>query len=321
MIQQSFDAFLPASLPPQITETQLKNMFLQQRQSLPLSVKIRMFERRVIAWYDRWQGNVHVSFSGGRDSTFLLFLVRQIYPHIKAVFVDTGTEFPEIREFVRSVPNVTWIKPKYTYKECLEKWGYLVVSKKVSMSINRYRTTKSDVQKALRLAPGINPTSGRWQTKGVIPKKYHYLIDAPFKISDYCCNALKHQPQERYERLTDSKAFVGTMACDSKPRKDEVIKHGCNVFDSGRPTSRPMSFFTREDIKELGLTIPHCCIYDHYDSTGCMLCASGVQEEMRKTGTNRYLILQKTHPKIHRLAIPAFGLDKVLDYMKIPWRE
>ena len=33
------------------------------------------------------------------------------FPDIPAVFVDTGLEYPEIREFVKTVPNVTWLRP------------------------------------------------------------------------------------------------------------------------------------------------------------------------------------------------------------------
>ncbi len=281
-----------------------------------------MAQRRIRQWYEAYNGNVYLSFSGGRDSTFLLWLVREIYPEVKAVFVDTGLEFPEIRAFVRTIPNVVWLKPKHTFKEIVQRWGYPVISKKVAMSFDRYRNTKSDVQKALRLAPGTNPVTGRHQTKGVIPKKYQYLLDAPFKISDYCCEALKKQPLRRYESKTGSKPFIGTMAEDSKPRQDEVIKNGCNAFEAKKPVSRPLSFFIEADIIE-GLrrfNIAYSSIYDMgYDCTGCMLCMFGLQMEMKK-GRNRFLMLKKTHPRIHRLALPAFGIDKVLEYQGIEYK-
>ena len=306
---------------PQITESQLKHIFLQQKQGLPLNIKIEMAKRRIRQWYEAWDGNVYVSFSGGLDSTILLQIVRSVYPGVTAVFVDTGLEFPEIREFVRTVPNVIWLKPRYSFKQVCERWGYPVWSKKVAMSFDRYRNTKSDVQKALRLASGVNPTTGKWQTKGVIPKCAQYLLDAPFKISDHCCAVLKHQPLDAFERKTGSKAFVGTMAIDSKPRKDEVIKSGCNAFKASKPTSRPMSFFTEADIKRLKTIIPHSRIYEMgYESTGCMLCMFGLQQEIKKGKKNRFLLLKETHPRIHEKALPAFGIDKILDYMGVPYK-
>lgn len=304
-----------------ITESQLQHMFLHQKQSLPTKIKVEMAKRRVREWYEAWDGNVYVSFSGGLDSTILLQIVRSVYPHVPAVFVDTGLEFPEIREFVRIVPNVVWLKPKYTFKQVCERWGYPVWSKKVAMSFDRYRNTNSDVQKALRLAPGTNPTTGRWQTKGVIPRCAQYLLDAPFKISDHCCSVLKHQPLKAYEKKTGSKAFVGTMASDNKPRKDEVIKNGCNAFKAGHPTSRPMSFFTPDDIQRIKRVIPYSRIYDMgYESTGCMFCMFGVQQEIKKGKKNRFSLLKESHPRIHEKALPAFGIDKILDYTGVPYK-
>ena len=63
---------------------------LKQKQSLPLEAKIAMTLRRIREWYEYWDGNVYVSFSGGKDSTVLLHLVRQHYPGVPAVFSDTG---------------------------------------------------------------------------------------------------------------------------------------------------------------------------------------------------------------------------------------
>ena len=34
-------------------------------------------KRRIMEWYDYWDGQVYVSFSGGMDSTVLLALVRR----------------------------------------------------------------------------------------------------------------------------------------------------------------------------------------------------------------------------------------------------
>ncbi len=71
---------------------------LRQMQSLPLQVKIRMTKERIRKWYEYWDGNVYVSFSGGKDSTVLLHIVRSLYPDVKAVFSDTGLEYPEVKK-------------------------------------------------------------------------------------------------------------------------------------------------------------------------------------------------------------------------------
>lgn len=71
---------------------------LKQRQALPLSMKIMLTRDRIREWVRHYGENgVYVSFSGGKDSTVLLHLVRELYPDIEAVFVDTGLEYPERR--------------------------------------------------------------------------------------------------------------------------------------------------------------------------------------------------------------------------------
>ena len=52
---------------------------LYQMQSLPLSAKIKMTARRITEWVDRFgEEGVYVSFSGGKDSTVLVDIVRNV---------------------------------------------------------------------------------------------------------------------------------------------------------------------------------------------------------------------------------------------------
>lgn len=108
---------------------------LAQMQSLPLAAKIRMTQNRVRQWYDHFNGEVYVSFSGGKDSTVLLDIVRGLYPDVPAVYCDTGLEYPEIREFVKTVENVIWLKPKMNFREVISHYGYPVISKAVANTL------------------------------------------------------------------------------------------------------------------------------------------------------------------------------------------
>ena len=114
---------------------------LYQMQSLPLSAKIRMTEQRIRGWYEHFDGDVYVSFSGGKDSTVLVDIVTQMgYTDVPLVFVDTGLEYPEIREFVKSYGDrVVWLKPKLTFKQVIEKYGYPFFSKEISESVSDSR--------------------------------------------------------------------------------------------------------------------------------------------------------------------------------------
>jgi 3'-phosphoadenosine 5'-phosphosulfate sulfotransferase (PAPS reductase)/FAD synthetase len=293
-----------------MTESELKNLFLRQRQSLPIQIKIQMTEKRIRQWYEMWDGNVHVSFSGGADSTVLLRIARKLYPDIPAVFVDTGVEFPEIREFVRTIDNVVWLKPKKTFKQVCEEYGYPVVSKETAQKLHEVRTTQSEFLLALRT------TGVEGRKRQEIPRKWKFLLDAPFKCSHKCCDVLKKEPQKRYEKATGSKAITGVMASESSVRTQKLIKSGCFSFGD-RPTLNPMAFWTSADTRRCLKVMPHCSLYDRgFDRTGCMFCCFGVH----MNNPNKFQILKETHPRLHRLGIPAFGLDKVLDYMGVPWR-
>lgn len=85
---------------------------LKELQALPLERKVLITQSRILEWYNYWNGQVYVSFSGGKDSTVLLHIVRNLFPDVEAVFVDTGLEYPELRAFVKTFDNVTCLKPK-----------------------------------------------------------------------------------------------------------------------------------------------------------------------------------------------------------------
>lgn len=97
---------------------------LKEMKSWSLDGKIQLAQTCIIEWYEKWNGNVYVSFSGV-DSTVLLHLVRQIYPDVKAVYCDTGLEYPEIKNFVKSCANVEIIRPELSFKEVIKTYGIL----------------------------------------------------------------------------------------------------------------------------------------------------------------------------------------------------
>ena len=120
-------------------------------QKLDLKTKIELTKIRIAEWVDEFRNDgVYVSFSGGKDSTVLLHLVREEYPNVKAVFSDTGLEYPEIRNFVKGIENVDWVKPELTFREIVLKYGYPVFSKEVSETIWYARKIGGDTSKRKR---------------------------------------------------------------------------------------------------------------------------------------------------------------------------
>lgn len=115
---------------------------LYQMQSLPLSGKIKMTKRRIDEWVDRFgEEGVYVSFSGGKDSTVLVDIVRNVcnYKDIPLVFVDVPTQYPELKEFAKTFDNLVILKPKISFAQVCEKYGFPMISKEVSNCVSGAR--------------------------------------------------------------------------------------------------------------------------------------------------------------------------------------
>lgn len=108
---------------------------MKELQALPLYRKIMITQTRIMDWYQHYDGNVCVSFSGGKDSTVLLHIARQLYPDIPAVFSDTGLEYSAIREFVKTWDNVDIIHPDMNFGQVITTYGYPLIGKEVAEAI------------------------------------------------------------------------------------------------------------------------------------------------------------------------------------------
>lgn len=190
---------------------------LYQMQSLPLEIKVRMTQRRIRDWVEYWgEDGVYVSFSGGKDSTVLLDICRRMYPNIVAVYSDTGLEFPEIREFVKTKDNVVWVRPELTFRKVIEKCGYPCISKEQAEWIHRIRLGQKNTRDIQKYFYGIR-TNGQ-PSRFKISERWKFMLNAPFDIGAGCCNEMKKKPIAKYAKETGRVPIVGTMACESSLR-------------------------------------------------------------------------------------------------------
>jgi len=154
---------------------------------------------------------------------------------------------------------------------------------------------------------------------GKLPNKWRFLLDAPFKISDRCCDVMKMRPVKKYAKTHHRVGIVGTMACDSNKRMTQYLKHGCNIMNKGLPKCVPISFWNTEDIWQYIKTnkIDYCSIYDTgVLHTGCVFCMFGIHMEQIP---NRFQRMEISHPKLHKYCMEKLGLVDVLDYLDIPY--
>lgn len=115
---------------------------LRQMQALPLEAKVTMTKTRIIAWYEHFDGNVCISFSGGKDSTVLAHLVHSIYPEVPLVFANTGLEYPEIQAFAKKM-GAEFVRPKMSFSEVISTYGYPIISKENAEAIYYARRIKN----------------------------------------------------------------------------------------------------------------------------------------------------------------------------------
>lgn len=197
---------------------------LKELQSKSLEEKIQISTARIIEWYEHWNGKVAVSFSGGKDSTVLLNLVRNVYPNVTAVYSDTGLEFPEIRTFVKSFDNVVIVKPKLIFSEVVTKFGYPLVSKQYSRMIRDLQnpSERNIKTRNLRLT-GITSAGKKAATK-MLPLKWRYLISCDVPIGDNCCNKMKKEPLKHYYHKTGLHPMTAVMAAESDRREHEWLQ-------------------------------------------------------------------------------------------------
>lgn len=320
---------------------------LIQMQSLPLDIKIRMTKERIKQWYEYWDGQVYVSFSGGKDSTVLKHIVDSMYDDIPAVFVNTGLEYPEIQKFAMSQKNVVTVRPEMRFDEVIKKYGYPVVSKEVAQTVweaKKNAKTGKYAYRIKKLNGELLDKNGKLSTYNI--PKWKFLLDAPYDISHKCCDVMKKRPAKTYERKTGRKAIIGTLASESTLRKTQWVKYGCNAFESKRPTSQPLSFWTEQDILHYikQFDVPYCSVYGDIipddegtflkttgcDRTGCIFCMFGCHLEKEP---NRFQRLKETHPRQYEYCIgggeyvdgkwqpskEGLGLGKVLDYINVKY--
>ena len=318
-------------------------------QSEPLDIKIMRTTAKIAEWYSHFNNHVYVSFSGGKDSTVLADLCARycsvIHTPLYLVFVNTGLEYPEIQKHVKFFAgwlqekygievNLEILRPAMRFDEVIRKHGYPLISKQVSDVIGGARRNIEEgnlgTWKVKRIKGNVvNKKTGKPSIFNEV--KYEPITRTDFKVSPYCCNEMKKKPIARYEKKSGRVPIIATLAEESEIRKLSWFKTGCNSFNSKKPRSVPMSFWTEQDVLHYikKYNIPIASVYGSVEyeedpeqirfeeigiqdaghdklcttgckRTGCIFCAFGAHLEK---GESRFERLKKTHPKQYEYCI------------------
>ena len=209
---------------------------LKELQALPLERKIMITQTRIMEWYQKFNGNVYVSFSGGKDSAVLLHIARKIFPDIPAVFSNTGLEYYEIQRFARNHGNVTFIAPKIRFDQVVSQFGYPLISKEVAEAIYYARRINSQSVQVERERERAEPKSGASGTNFLAQVAGTYGKQAEWKRLEIGGGRTTLSRQEQRRTAEQSCKADGNRQTAQRPSRFAGAK---NCGGACRRTNRP----------------------------------------------------------------------------------
>ncbi|MFR0911821.1 MAG: hypothetical protein ACLSF6_03385 [Evtepia gabavorous] len=90
------------------------------------NIRWRMMARRCLPLFQRWQGQ-HCAPAHSENHCIAVY-------DCPVVFVDTGLEYPEVRNFAMQNADVV-LRPKMNFRQVILKYGYPVIGKNQAHAI------------------------------------------------------------------------------------------------------------------------------------------------------------------------------------------
>lgn len=240
--------------------------------------------------------NGYLSFSGGRDSTILHYLLDEALPgnKIPRVYINTGIEYTMVLQFVRKLQEqdqrIIIYNSGVKIKDMLETKGYPFKSKEYAEKLSIFQNSG----KLKTVRQYLGEEEGHTCAKFMCPPKLRYQFTDEFKIkiSKRCCNELKKKPAARYAREAGRPIVITGMRQAEGGTRATI---SCAVFDEGKLkkfhplaplTDEWMTWYERE--KKIKLADLYYPPYN-FQRTGCKGCpfAPELQEEL---DTMKYLL-------------------------------
>lgn len=219
----------------------------------------------------------YLSYSGGKDSHFLYWFIKEVLQDnkIKIVGINTYMEHHEIRDRILKNSDIV-LFPKLKPMEIKEKYGIPCFSKMQDDFIDRYQRgsrcksimTRINGKKFIGKDGKEHTSSYHLNNKArklLLSGKLH-------RVSPKCCYFLKKKPAHDFEKESGLKAILGVRGNESFMRKS---KYQTCLNKNGKFT--PLWDLTdeleEEIYKRYKIEIPS--VYDHITRTGCMGCPYG----------------------------------------------
>lgn len=154
--------------------------------------------------------NFYLSFSGGKDSTVLHYLLDEAIPNnsIPRVYINTGIEYKMIVDFVKKLAmkdnRIVIINSGINIKEMLQEYGYPFKSKEHSEKLALYQQGSKckSVRKYL-------DKSSKFKCPKILI--HQFTPEYNLKVSAQCCHKLKKEPVARWQKENNKHIVITGM--------------------------------------------------------------------------------------------------------------
>lgn len=266
--------------------------------------------------------NFYLSFSGGKDSTVLHYLLDVSLPNnqIPRVFINTGIEYKSIVKFVKELAEkdnrIIIINSSVNIKKMLEEKGYPFKSKEHSLRVNQFNkgSNANFIQKYINGYEKDGKPS-----RYVCPKTllYQFKERGKYNYSNLCCYEMKKKPVHKWAKENNRSIVITGMrkeeggnranikGCVLTNNQDKVVKFHPLLVISDEFEDW---FINKYNIQLCELYYPPY----NFKRTGCKGCpfALDLQEVLDKM--ERYLPQEKAQCEI--LWKPVYEEYRRLNY-------
>lgn len=244
------------------------------------------------------ENNAYLSFSGGKDSTVLHYLLDLALPgnKIPRLFINTGIEYEYIVDFVKKLEQkdsrIQIVNSNVNIKKMLEIEGYPFKSKEHSLKLGEWQ--KGSIAKS-----NIYYKEMSGKSRYACPKKLLYQYDRNFKLrlSDKCCYRLKKDIFHKWEKENKKHILMTGMLAEEGgqranlinciiTKKDKVVKFHPLLVCS---TDFENYFIEKYDIELCKLYYPPF----NFKRTGCKGCPYSLDLQEQLDIMGKYLPEEK----------------------------
>lgn len=242
--------------------------------------------------------NAYLSFSGGKDSTVLHYLLDLALPgnKIPRLFINTGIEYEYIVDFVKQLEQkdsrIQIVNSGVNIKKMLEIEGYPFKSKEHSLKVGEWQ--KGSIAKS-----NIYYKEMSGKSRYACPKKLLYQYERNFKLrlSDKCCYRLKKDISHLWEKENNKNILLTGMLKEEGGQRSSI---NCIVTDKKNNLKKfhPLAVVTKSFENWFIEThnIKLCKLYYppfNFERTGCKGCPYSLDLQEQLDIMGKYLPEEK----------------------------